>query len=101
MTKEDLIKAVWNELPDLTLNEAKKVYEVVMKLVMDTLAQDESVEIRNFGRFNVKEKNSRLGRNPRTGQEAEIRNRRVVTFKPSKHFKEQVLNGQNIPNNET
>lgn len=99
MTKEEIIKAVWNQLPDLTLNEAKKVYEMTMKLVVDTLAQGETVEIRNFGKFSVREKNLRIGRNPRTGQEAEIRNRRVVTFKPSKNFKGQILNGKNIPDN--
>jgi nucleoid DNA-binding protein len=49
-----------------------------------------SLEIRGFGKFNVKEKNPRIGRNPRNGQEAEIKERRVVTFKPSRIFRKQV-----------
>jgi len=92
MTKEDIIKAVWNELPDLTVKEAQKTYETTMNLIKETLAKGETVEIRNFGKFTVKAKTSRVGRNPRTGEDAIITERRVVTFKPSKNFKKQVLN---------
>jgi nucleoid DNA-binding protein len=93
MTKEDIIKAIWNEFPDLTVNEAKKIYEMTMNLIKETLAKGEAVEVRNFGKFTVKEKNPRIGRNPRTGEEAVVKERRVVAFRPSKHFRNHVLNG--------
>ena len=99
MTKEEIIKAVWNQLPDLTVHEARKIYETTMTLIRDSLARGEKVEIRNFGRFNIKEKTTRIGRNPRTGEKAEIKERRVVTFKPSKILRNHVSNGQNINNN--
>ena len=101
MTKEEIIKAIWNEFPDLTVNEAKKIYEMTMNLIKETLAKGEAVEIRNFGRFNIKEKNLRMGRNPRTGEEAVIEKRKVVVFKASKNFKGQVLNGKNMADNES
>jgi len=101
MTKEDIIKAVWNELPDLTVKEAQKVYEATMNLIRDTLAKGETVEVRNFGKFTVKAKNPRVGRNPRTGEDAIITERRVVTFKPSKNFKKQILDGHDMNNGES
>jgi len=90
MTKEEIIKAIWNELPSLTLNEARKIYEVTIGLIKDRLSKGEDVELRNFGNFKIRKKNQRMGRNPKSGIEAEIKARRVVTFKASKIFREQV-----------
>lgn len=101
MTKEDMIKEIWNQFPDLTVNEAKKVFDTTMNLIRDTLAKGETVEIRNFGKFKVKEKNPRIGRNPRTGEEAVVKERRVVAFRPSKHFRNQVLNGHDLSDRES
>lgn len=95
MTKEEIIKAIWNQFPDLTLQQSKQIYEQTINLIKNSLAQGQSVEIRRFGKFNVREKNPRIGRNPKNGQEAMIRERRVVTFKPSRIFREEVLNGGN------
>ena len=63
--------------------------EIVFNTVKNILAKGEQVELRGFGKFTVREKNQRIGRNPRTGEEAEISARRVVTFKPSKLFRVQ------------
>jgi integration host factor subunit beta len=90
MTKEEIIKTIWNELPNLTVQEARKLYETSINLIRDTLARGEHVELRGFGSFQVREKNERMGRNPRTGQQAVIEKRRVVVFKPSKDLKERV-----------
>ena len=95
MTKEENIKAIWNQFPDLTLQQSRQIYEQTINLMKDTLAKGETVEIRGFGKFNVKEKNPRIGRNPRTKEEAEIKQRRVVTFKPSRNFREGVDGGNN------
>lgn len=86
MTKEDLIKNVWKEL-DITNKEARDIVENVFQTMKDVLAKGEQIEIRGFGKFSIRGKNKRVGRNPRTGEEAEISERRVVTFKPSKIFR--------------
>lgn len=90
MTKEEIIKAIWNELPNLTVNEARRIYETTVNLIKDRLAKGDNVELRGFGNFVIRDKNPRVGRNPRTGEEAEITGRRVVTFRPSKIFRELV-----------
>jgi nucleoid DNA-binding protein len=105
MTKEDIIKAIWNEFPDITIDETRKIYEAIMNLIKETLARGEKIEIRDFGKFTVKEKNPRIGRNPRTGEGAVIKERKVIVFKPSKNLKGQVLHtlvnyDKNIANNE-
>ena len=94
MTKDEIIKAIWNELPNLTVQEARKLYETAINVIRDTLAKGENVELRGFGNFQVREKNERMGRNPKTGQEAVIEKRRVVTFKASKELKEKVREGK-------
>lgn len=94
MTKEDIIKAIWNQFPDITIAETRRIYEVTMNLIRDTLAKGETVEVRNFGKFTVKEKTPRIGRNPRNGEEAVIKERKVVVFKASKNLK-------NIADNES
>lgn len=86
MTKEDLIKNVWKEL-DVTNKEARQIVENVFDTMRNVLAKGEEIEIRGFGKFSLRNKNKRIGRNPRTGEEAEISARRVVTFRPSKIFK--------------
>ena len=89
MTKEDIIKNVWTEL-NITNKQARDVVETVFNTLKDILAKGDQVEIRGFGKFVIKEKNTRVGRNPRTGEEAQITARKVVTFKPSKIFRNTV-----------
>ena len=91
MTKEEIIKAIWNELPNLTVNEAKKIYDTTIDIIKDRLSKGEDVDLRGFGSFKIKEKNRRMGRNPKTGVEAVVKERRVVMFKASKIFKDNVM----------
>ncbi|MEW5801899.1 MAG: integration host factor subunit alpha [bacterium] len=92
MTKEEIIRAIWDQFPNITVNEARRIYETTINLLKETLVKGESIEIRGFGKFTVREKNKRMGRNPRTGEEAVIVERKVVTFKPSKIFRNMVCN---------
>jgi len=92
MTKEEIIRAIWDQFPNITVNEARRIYETTINLLKETLVKGESIEIRGFGKFTVREKNKRMGRNPRTGEEAVIVERKVVTFKPSKIFRNVVCN---------
>jgi len=90
MTKEEIIRTIWNELPTLTINEARKIYESTIDVIKDRLSKGEDVELRGLGNFKIREKNRRMGRNPKTGVEAVIKPRKVVTFKPSKMLKDRV-----------
>ena len=49
MTKEEIIRAIWNELPDLTLNEARKIYKSTIDVIKDRLSKGEDGELRGFG----------------------------------------------------
>ncbi len=70
---------------------AIKMLESVLDVVTTTLAAGDSVKISGFGSFNIREKNERVGRNPRTGVEARISARNVISFKASPIFKGVVM----------
>ena len=89
MTKEDIIKKVWKEL-NTTNKQARQAVETVFSILKNVLAKGESIELRGFGNFKLREKSERIGRNPRSGEEAKIKARRVVTFKPSRSFRDNV-----------
>jgi len=89
MTKQDIINHVSSEA-NLSRAKAEEAVETVIRLIKESLSQGESVILRRFGTFQVKEKNKRIGRNPKTGEEAEISARKVVRFKSGKHFKYSV-----------
>ena len=90
MTKEEIIKAIWNELPDQTLKKAREAYDTTFNLIRDRLSKGKNIELRGLGSFKIREKNERMGRNPKTGLDAVIKSRKVVTFKPSKILKNRV-----------
>jgi len=86
MTKQDIINQVCNRA-DLSRSKAEEAVETVIDLIKDSLGQGEAVILRRFGTFQVRSKSKRMGRNPKTGEEAEISARKVVRFKSGKHFK--------------
>ncbi len=92
MTKIDIINRV-AESTGLPKQDADVAVETIISLIKASLSRDEPVILRRFGSFQTRAKNSRIGRNPKTGEEAEITARKVVRFKAGKHFKETV-NGQ-------
>ncbi|KMP10851.1 DNA-binding protein [Candidatus Nitromaritima sp. SCGC AAA799-C22] len=89
MTKQDIINQVCNRA-DLSRAKAEEAVETVIDLIKDALGQGEAVILRRFGTFQVRSKSKRMGRNPKTGEEAEISARKVVRFKSGKHFKQAV-----------
>ncbi|GAC1333570.1 MAG: hypothetical protein NVSMB26_14880 [Beijerinckiaceae bacterium] len=82
-TRADLLEAVYACCPSLSRIQAREVFETALDEICDTLVSGEAVKLRSFGNFAVRSKRERIGRNPRTGVEAPIRPRRVVTFRPS------------------
>jgi nucleoid DNA-binding protein len=89
MTKQDIINHVSSQA-NLSRAKAEEAVETVIRLIKESLSEGETVILRRFGSFQVKEKNKRVGRNPKTGEEAEITARKVVRFKSGKYFKQTV-----------
>lgn len=82
LTKADLVEKVYKNL-DMTKSQASQLVEAFLKISKDILAKGEDVLLSGFGKFSVKAKKARKGRNPQTGSELILDARRVLTFKPS------------------
>jgi integration host factor subunit alpha len=82
MTKADIIEQVYEKV-GLSKKESTRIVELVFEIIKDTLERGEKIKIARFGNFVVREKRTRRGRNPQTGQELEISPRRVLKFKAS------------------
>ena len=92
LTRMDLTEAVFREV-GLSRNDSSALVDSLLQHVSDALANGEQVKISSFGTFSVRDKNARIGRNPKTGEEVPISPRRVLTFRPSHLMKERVAEG--------
>lgn len=90
LTRMDLAEAVFREV-GLSRHESAQLVESVLGHVSDALVRGEQVKISSFGTFSVRDKNERVGRNPKTGEEVPILPRRVMTFKASNVLKNRIL----------
>jgi DNA-binding protein HU-beta/integration host factor subunit beta len=93
VTKRELVIQVSEKL-GFTQNEVSSVVQATLDGIVDCLVQGQRLEIRNFGVFEVKKRDARMGRNPRTGAEVPIAEKRVPAFKPGKALKEWVQDGK-------
>ncbi len=96
VTKADIVERVYERI-GFSKKEASEFVELVFDALKTTLEKGEKVKISGFGNFVVREKKSRIGRNPQTGDQITISARRVLTFRPSQVLK-AVLNGEDISN---
>ena len=89
LTKKELVNLIY-----LQLGFSKQISENLLEdffiTLMEKLFMEKKVKLSNFGTFTIREKKSRVGRNPKTKEEKIISSRKVVLFKPSKEFKEFV-----------
>ncbi len=91
MTKADLVEQVAEAIgPGITKKDCALVVDGLLNAIKAALAEHENIEIRGFGTFKVRERRSRVARNPRTGERVEVEARAVPVFKPSKDLREQV-----------
>jgi integration host factor subunit alpha len=90
ITKADLVNKVYATNPNLTKAKAYDVVETVLKLIKNSLGNGNDVLLSGFGKFYVKDKSARKGRNPQTGEALLLDARRVVTFKASGKLKKLV-----------
>lgn len=89
LTKADLAEMLFEEL-GLNKREAKEIVEMFYSEISLALENNDSVKLSGFGNFELRDKSSRPGRNPKTGEEIPISARRVVTFKPGQKLKARV-----------
>ena len=89
VTRADLCEAVCQKVR-VSRTKSATLVELVLKEITDCLERGETVKLSSFGLFVVRKKGQRMGRNPRTGQEAPISPRRVVVFKPSAILKQRI-----------
>ncbi|MEE4114027.1 MAG: integration host factor subunit alpha [Desulfobacteraceae bacterium] len=82
LTKQDIVEQVYNQL-GFPKSQSVETVEALLELIKASLASGEDVLVSGFGKFCVKKKNERKGRNPATGEDAILPARRVVTFKCS------------------
>jgi len=92
ITKADIIERVYQKI-GFSKKEASELVEMVFNHLKTTLCDGEKVKISGFGNFIVRDKKSRIGRNPQTGEQITISARRVLTFRPSQVLK-AILNGE-------
>lgn len=89
MTKKDIILKVSDDT-NLKQIDVKKVVQKTFDCIIEALARGEKIELRNFGVFKIKQRKSRTGRNPRTGQVVPVPPRKVVIFKSGLEMKQKI-----------
>lgn len=89
LTRADLAETLNNKI-GLSRAESARIIESLLSLMCDALARGENVKISGFGTFVLRDKNGRVGRNPKTGIEVPIEPRRVMTFRPSQIMRDQI-----------
>ena len=94
MTKADLIEEVSRKV-ELTRKESEVIVEAIFGSVVRSLRTGEKIEIRGFGSFRTRERQARVGRNPKTGARVEVPAKRIPYFKPSKELKD-LVNGETV-----
>ena len=90
LTKADLVQQVYKNHETLTKAQATDSVESFLRISKNSLINGTDLQLSGFGKFNVKDKNARRGRNPQTGDELTLEARRVVTFKPSGILRDKI-----------
>ena len=90
MTKSELVEIIAEKQGGITRREAEVVVNTILSVIGDALAEGGHVELRGFGSFSTKQRNARLGRNPKTGDSVMVPAKTVPHFKPGKELRERV-----------
>ena len=90
MTKSELIMRLAERHPDLKARVFERIVTTVFEEISDALERGDRVELRGFGAFSVKDREPRIGRNPRTGDAVQVSRKRVPYFKTGKELRERL-----------
>lgn len=89
MTKKDIVRTIADQL-ELPQLRTKELVQRTFDALIETLVRDGRIELRNFGVFQIKRREARVARNPRTGERVTVQAKSVVTFKPGKEMEARV-----------
>lgn len=89
MTKADLVEEVVG-VCNLSKKDAEVIVNTVFSSITEALEKDDKIELRGFGSFRVRKRRSRQGRNPKTGAQVEVPEKRIPYFKPGKELKDLI-----------
>ena len=89
MTKAELVEKVANQI-NLTKKQTEVVVNTVFSSITDSLAEGKKVKLRGFGSFRIRQRNARVGRNPKSGQKVDVPSKKVPFFKAGKELRELV-----------
>ncbi len=92
MTKSELIAYLAEENPHLYQRDVERIVTTIFDEIASALADGDRVELRGFGAFSVKQRDARIGRNPRTGEAVNVAAKRVPYFKTGKQLREKLNN---------
>lgn len=92
MTKNDLIKKLQEELKSYSLQDVTCIVNIIFDSMTDAIKRGERIELRGFGSFEVRERKPRMGRNPKSGADVKLEERKVPFFKTGKELRIMVNN---------
>ena len=98
LTRADLREATYQKLPHYSRAQITKLVDAVFEEISLAFLNEETVKLRRFGTFKIRNKRQRIGRNPKNGVEAIITPRRVITFYPSLHLVAAMNNEEYVGN---
>ena len=93
MIRSELIQKIADENPHLYQRDVEKIVNAIFEEIIEALADGDRVELRGFGAFTVKQRDARVGRNPRTGEQVQVAEKHVPFFKAGKLLRDR-LNGK-------
>lgn len=92
MIRSELVKKLESENTELKIEEIERIVDLFFNQIIQRLADGGRVELRGFGAFSTRDRDSRKGRNPRTGDSVDVPPKRVPYFKPGKEVRERLNN---------
>ncbi len=96
MTKADLIEEV-SRVVEMTRKESEVIVETIFDSIVKALRGGDKIEIRGFGSFRTRQRQARIGRNPKSGDRVEVPAKRIPFFKPSKELRDLVNGSEAQP----
>jgi len=89
LTKKDIVNSIYMQI-GFSKKISESLLDDIIEIIINNLKKYKKLKISNFGTFTIRSKKSRIGRNPKTREEKKISERNVVSFKPSKDFKNYI-----------
>lgn len=89
VTRLDVAEAIYTEI-GLSRKDSNEILDMIVDEIVNELSCGNDVKLSSFGTFSLRDKRARIGRNPKTGVEAVISSRRVISFKPSQTMRKQI-----------